>query len=208
MDLGRPRDRTGRVRGMDVAADPWHLRPRHPAAATRPVRPVGRHPRRVRAGDSATGLPPAAAGAAGGGYPTADAGLPGRRVETDRRPGRWREDGPDARPRPAATPRPSRGDQREDRRPVADPAPPRRPGPDLDPEPVRIGRLGTCRFSPLMFIDTFDDALRAGQWLSDAGHADDGGIKGQEFWDSLARRMLAPALFLAAREHHTLDDVF
>ena len=74
--------------------------------------------------------------------------------------------------------------------------------------PSESAGLGTCRFSPLMYIDSFDDALRAGQWLSDAGHADDGGIKGQEFWDSLARRMLAPALFLAAREHHTLDDVF
>src|SRR5690242_17636841 len=74
--------------------------------------------------------------------------------------------------------------------------------------PSESAGLGTCRFSPLMFIDTFDDALRAGQWLSDAGHADDGGIKGPEFWDSLARRMLAPALFLAARENYTLDDVF
>src|SRR4051795_7544436 len=67
--------------------------------------------------------------------------------------------------------------------------------------PSESAGLGSCRFSPLMFIDSFDDALRAGQWLSDAGHADDGGITGQEFWDSLARRMLAPALFLAAREH-------
>ncbi|GAA3605791.1 type IV secretory system conjugative DNA transfer family protein [Microlunatus ginsengisoli] len=74
--------------------------------------------------------------------------------------------------------------------------------------PSESAGLGTCRFSPLMYIHSFDDALRAGQWLSDAGHADDGGIKGQEFWDSLARRMLAPALFLAARENHTLDDVF
>ena len=43
---------------------------------------------------------------------------------------------------------------------------------------------------------------------ADASHADDGGIKGQGFWDSVARRMLAPALLLAAREHFTLDDVF
>ena len=74
--------------------------------------------------------------------------------------------------------------------------------------PSESAGLGTCRFSPLMSITSFDDALRVGQWLSDAGHADDGGIKGQEFWDSLARRMLAPALFLAARDGHTLDDVF
>src|SRR4051794_5024214 len=74
--------------------------------------------------------------------------------------------------------------------------------------PSESAGLGSCRFSPLMFIDSFDDALRAGQWLSDAGHADDGGIKGQEFWESLARRMLAPALYVAAREGQTLDDVF
>ncbi|MFP5282342.1 MAG: type IV secretory system conjugative DNA transfer family protein, partial [Actinomycetes bacterium] len=74
--------------------------------------------------------------------------------------------------------------------------------------PSESAGLGTCRFSPLMSVRTFDDALRAGRWLSDAGHATDGGLKGQEFWDSLARRMFAPALFLAARENFTLDDVF
>ncbi len=74
--------------------------------------------------------------------------------------------------------------------------------------PSESAGLGTCRFSPLMGIKSFDDALRTGQWLSDAGHDLDGGIKGQEFWDSLARRMLAPALFLAARENYNLDDVF
>jgi type IV secretion system protein VirD4 len=68
--------------------------------------------------------------------------------------------------------------------------------------------LGTCRFSPLMVVETFDDALRAGQWLSDAGHSEDGGIQGQDFWDGLARRMIAPQLFLAAKRNFTLDDVF
>lgn len=81
-------------------------------------------------------------------------------------------------------------------------------GPIYVLNPSESAGLGTCRFSPLMSIETFDDALRAGQWLSDAGHDADDGIKGQEFWDSLARRMLAPALFLAARENYTLDDVF
>ncbi len=74
--------------------------------------------------------------------------------------------------------------------------------------PSESAGLGTCRFSPLMAVRTFDDALRAGQWMSDAGHASDDGIKGQEFWDSLARRMIAPMLYLAAHEDFTLDDVF
>ena len=81
-------------------------------------------------------------------------------------------------------------------------------GPIYVLNPSESAGLGTCRFSPLMAIHSFDDALRTGQWLADAGHSDDGGIKGQDFWDSLARRMLAPALFLAARENFTLDDVF
>lgn len=81
-------------------------------------------------------------------------------------------------------------------------------GPIYVLNPSESAGLGTCRFSPLMGIHSFDDALRTGRWLADAGHADDGGIKGQEFWDALARRMFAPVLFLAARENFTLDDVF
>lgn len=44
-----------------------------------------------------------------------------------------------------------------------------------------------------MAVETFDAALRAAQWLSDAGHTDDGGIQGQDFWDGLASRMIRPA---------------
>ena len=66
----------------------------------------------------------------------------------------------------------------------------------------------TARWSPLASVETWADALNAATWLQEASAAESSGVENQQFWDSQAKRLLAPILLLVARSGGTMSDVF
>lgn len=70
------------------------------------------------------------------------------------------------------------------------------------------GTLGQTTWSPLTHITTWADALDAARWIQESSKADaTGGVKNSEFWDAQARFLLAPLMFLAARNQRHMGDV-
>jgi type IV secretory pathway TraG/TraD family ATPase VirD4 len=75
-------------------------------------------------------------------------------------------------------------------------------------DPANSLGVGSVAWSPLLGIQTFDDATRTGWILTEAagsgGHEPAGD---KSFWRGLAEHMLAPLLFYAAQTGHTMTDV-
>ncbi|MDO5067439.1 MAG: type IV secretory system conjugative DNA transfer family protein [Propionibacteriaceae bacterium] len=70
------------------------------------------------------------------------------------------------------------------------------------------GTLGQATWSPLAHITTWADALDAARWIQESSKADaTGGLKNSEFWDAQARFLLAPLMFLAAKNGRHMGDV-
>lgn len=67
-------------------------------------------------------------------------------------------------------------------------------------DPSNTLGLGRCRWSPLAGITGYGDAARAARWLCESSKTRQAGLEGQQYWDTLGRRMLAPLLFVAARQ--------
>ena len=65
----------------------------------------------------------------------------------------------------------------------------------------------TCRWSPLASVHTWADALNAAKWLQESSKVEKRGIEDREFWDSNARKVLAPLLLLAARQGSGMREV-
>lgn len=70
------------------------------------------------------------------------------------------------------------------------------------------GALGQATWSPLAYITSWADALDAARWIQESSKADStGGVRNSEFWDSQARFLLAPLMFLAAQNGRHMGDV-
>jgi type IV secretory pathway TraG/TraD family ATPase VirD4 len=75
-------------------------------------------------------------------------------------------------------------------------------------DPAEETGFPACRWSPLLDVTDFAGAERAASFLCESARAGDSrGIEGQVFWDSLARRCVAPMLFAAALTGRTMRDV-
>lgn len=65
----------------------------------------------------------------------------------------------------------------------------------------------TCRWSPLASVREWADALNAAKWLQESSKVEKRGVEDREFWDTNARKVLAPLLLLAARTGAGMRDV-
>ncbi len=72
-------------------------------------------------------------------------------------------------------------------------------------DPSGTTGLGRSTWSPLSMCQSWQGAQRTARWLSDA--ARDEGLKGAEFWHSMAVKLLAPLLFAAAISGRSMKDV-
>lgn len=63
--------------------------------------------------------------------------------------------------------------------------------------------IESCRWSPLMGIRSYADALKAAAWLSSTSKVEGTSSSNQKFWDDNAKRTLAPLLFAAAQDPFT-----
>lgn len=61
-------------------------------------------------------------------------------------------------------------------------------------------------WSPLTGVGTYDEAVKSAKRLAGPGEADDKG-QGMEFWDKLAKQLIAPMLFAAANSGRQMSDV-
>lgn len=74
-------------------------------------------------------------------------------------------------------------------------------------DPADSAGRGSCRWSPLAGIESFGDAGRAARWLCESSKTDGQGLEGQQYWDTLGRRLLAPLLFLASRRGESMGMI-
>lgn len=65
----------------------------------------------------------------------------------------------------------------------------------------------TARWSPLASVRSWADALDAARWLQDSSKADKGTGEDREFWDANARKVLAPLIWLAAKQGKQMSYV-
>lgn len=74
-------------------------------------------------------------------------------------------------------------------------------------DPTGATGLVGCRWSPLLGIQRYSDAERAATWLLESSKVEGRGLEGQQYWDTLGRRCLAPMLFAAAKHNRSMADV-
>ncbi len=74
-------------------------------------------------------------------------------------------------------------------------------------DPTRSTPFPTCRWSPLLGINTYSDAERAATWLCESSKVEGRPLEGQQYWDSLGKKCLAPLLFAAAKTGRSMADV-
>ena len=66
----------------------------------------------------------------------------------------------------------------------------------------------TSRWSPLATIDDWADALDAARWIQNSSKVEgSGGVADRDFWDAQARFLLAPLMYVAAKENRSMADV-
>lgn len=82
-------------------------------------------------------------------------------------------------------------------------------GPVMLFDPTGATGLESWRWSPLLGVDSYDQALRVAHDLCEAAKAnrEGAGIEGQSFWDSQGRQMMAPVVFAAAMTGGSMADV-
>ncbi len=59
--------------------------------------------------------------------------------------------------------------------------------------------ITSCRWSPLIGVRTYADALVSASWIASTSNASEGSSN-QKFWDENAKRMLSPLIFAAAQQ--------
>lgn len=73
-------------------------------------------------------------------------------------------------------------------------------------DPSRTGG-DTARWSPLATVHNWADALEAARWIQNSSKVEKSGLEDREFWDSNARKVLAPLLLLSARHGGSMATV-
>lgn len=77
----------------------------------------------------------------------------------------------------------------------------------FDPTDVLDRRDDVCRWSPLLGVVTFADAMRQAKWMIESSGDAAGGVEDADFWDRVAASCLASALFAAATSGSEIEDV-
>lgn len=74
-------------------------------------------------------------------------------------------------------------------------------------DPTNATGIQSARWTPLMGIHTYADALRNAAWLCDSSKSGEKGLEGQQYWDSQGKRCIAPCLLLAARTGQPMTEI-
>lgn len=75
-------------------------------------------------------------------------------------------------------------------------------------DPTNATGRGNVRWTPLMGIETYGDALRNAKWLCESSKSGGGGdLEGQQYWDTQGTNAIAPCLLLAARTNRGMDSI-